>query len=159
MKYLFLLILLVGWACGEQQLKPDGGVRSMANVVKLTRKHTSKIVYYAGQASEATTLDKLLEHVITVSGHVRQARANFAQELAKVSDSESVLRINGEFQQWGMQTQAGLAYRRDHDLQIKVNLTKVKDSSRAKLVLQTFQDIDDMLTKPLAGVEKSLQAN
>lgn len=158
-KSLFLLTLFVGWACGEQQLEPNGGVRSVANVVKSVGKHTSKIVYHAGRASEVTTLDKLLKHVIEVHSHVQQARAKFAQELAKVSDSESLLHINGEFQQWGVKTQADLAYRRDRDLHIKVNLTKARDIEGAKLVMQRLQEIDNMLAKPLAGVEKALRAN
>lgn len=153
MKFLFLSILLLGWACGEYQLGPSGEVRSAANMASLVKKHTGKIIYHAGRVSEVSKLDKLLKHVNKVYSHVHQARAKFAAEqINKVSGGKSWLHTNSEFQQWGVRTQASLAYRRDNALHTKINLAKARNSKKVKLVLQRLQEIDNMLTKPLPRI-------
>ena len=157
MKFLFLSILLVGWACSEYQLEHRGEVRSAASMAGLLKRHTSKIMYHAGRVSEVRKLDELLKHVTKVRSHVQQVRTGFAEKLTKVSDNKDLLVINSEFQKWGVQTQAGLAYRRDLELHIKVNLAKAKDGEGAKLALQRLQEIDDMLTKPLPDISDLLQ--
>ena len=164
MKSLFLLVLLVSWACGEQRLASNGEVRSAANVVKSVGNYTNKIMYHAGRVAKVTTLDKLLKHVIEVHGNVRQVRAKFTQEVDKVSDKQSLLDINSEFQQWGLETKTGLVYLGDgeilgdHNLNIKVNLSKAKDAKGVKLALQRVKEINDMLTKPLITEDKRVSS-
>ena len=145
-----MVVLFFCCACGVPQGR-DGGVR---NVSSLLARHGKGIAYHAQRVAEVTSLAGLNKNAKELRDRLTKMRTEL-RFIIDYADNEGVaLDLNAEYQAWALGIKQELAYLApDGELNLKVNLSKAKDSQAVDLVLQNLQAADSMLSAKLPALE------
>ena len=149
MKLLTVMLFLI-CACGVPQGR-DGGVR---NVSSLLARHGKGITYHAQRVAETTSLAGLNKNTRELRDRLAKVRAELEASIDQLGDEKNALSVAAWHQAWSLDIKKKLAYLApDGELNLKVNLSKAKDSQAADLVLQNLQAVDNMLSAELPVLE------
>ena len=145
-----MVVLFFCCACGMPQGR-DGGVR---NVSSLLARHGKGIAYHAQRVAEVTSLAGVNKNAKELRDRLTKMRNELEANIAQLDDEKDALDVNAEYQAWALGIKQELDYLApDGELDLKVNLSKAKDSQAADLVLQNLQAVDNMLSAELPVLE------
>ncbi len=156
MQFLFLLPLLMSQACNNHRSERGGSTRRITPMLIQSK----LIIHHARGIAEADSLMMLSWHANKISHNLEKTRKRLENAIADTTDHDTVLRLNTEFQSWSLNLKEELPYlAADGSLDTRVDITQVRDRHVASNIMQKLQSIERMLSEPLRGTDKVLEAN